>query len=254
MSHSYSFEAALDDANKVIDEPSSDASNKKWQWIERNIQAKIDNWAENAGAVILVRGHRRVGKTSSVVRAAKNYAQKHSIESDSMGVPKNLRILLVDVVDSVVVDNARSLFGVPIAGIFDVGLQIAVQIRDGNIVVIKEIQNASSSFQISLQRGIDFIAQMSMFDSDSWQKAGTLFLMGSIPGIVDAMVESNQSAIYRRVSGKVTVFPFNTVELIRLFRAFDLLSNPSSLPNQLKVSFYPFFNSCVSCLICDSLE
>jgi predicted AAA+ superfamily ATPase len=40
------------------------------QWIDRNVEPTITKWISTPSSVVLVRGHRRTGKSSTVIRVA----------------------------------------------------------------------------------------------------------------------------------------------------------------------------------------
>lgn len=197
-----------------------------WKWITRNVEPTIEKWITTPCSVVLIRGIRRVGKSSSVERVAR----KKNLSFINIYIKTN---------DEVVCQEIQTKLGLSsIVKIWDVGIKIVESIKTGKIIILEEIQNASDTLQVSLQEGIDKMAKEFMFSYDDWSKAGSLFLMGSLPEIVDAMIESRRHALYQRVTAKITVLPFNTKELCYLFKYFQLDQSP-----QLMLSFHTIFGS-----------
>jgi hypothetical protein len=102
-------------------------------------------------------------------------------------------------------------------------------------VVIEEIQNASNSFQVALQQVCDTISFDSMYDCREWEHAGCLFMMGSLPSLVDIIIENRRNPLFQRVSAKITVYQFDAIEMTQLFMHLGI-SNPS-----LQLSLHSIF-------------
>jgi len=199
---------------------------KRWEWIKRNVEPTVQKWLKTPGAVVLIRGRRRVGKSSTIKKVAKD----NKLEF--------IDIYIKTIDDEVCLEIKEKLQISSEVKIWNVGIEIIKAIQTGKIIILEEIQNASSSLQVSLQQGIDKMAQDFMFDPDSWNKAGGLFLMGSLPGIVDSMIESRRNALYQRIVAKITVLPFDTKEICELFKRFGLDKTP-----ELMLCFHTLFGS-----------
>jgi len=118
---------------------------------------------------------------------------------------------------------------------FDIGNLIIKSIKNGYIVIIDEIQNASNSFQVALQQVCDTIAFDSMYYCRKWEHAGCLFMMGSVPSLVDIIIENRRNPLFQRVSAKITVYQFDAIEMTQLFEHLGI-SNPS-----LQLSLHSIF-------------
>lgn len=112
-------------------------------------------------------------------------------------------------------ERARSVFpDKEIRSILGIGDAIYQAVKTGTIVVLEEIQNASSSFQVCLQQCCDQLAYDCMENPKEWSGAGGLFMMGSLPSLVDRMF---RNPLFQHVSDKISVFPFDSLEISELF-------------------------------------
>ena len=137
-----------------------------WQWITRSVEPTVEKWLHVSSSVVLIRGQRRSGKSSTLKRCAKKLNKK-VIELFVRDDPVKL------------VEAAQAVFqqhndGQPlhVKGEFDIGNMIIKSIKNGYIVIIEEIQNASNSFQITLQQVCDTIAFDSLYCCREWEHAG----------------------------------------------------------------------------------
>jgi hypothetical protein len=87
--------------------------------------------------------------------------------------------------------------------VYRVGLVLADCVRRGITALIEIEESCSLSMQISLQEGIDWMAQQSMFRPDEWMNAGTLLLMGSSTDVVRLLILSRTAPLYQRVTATV---------------------------------------------------
>lgn len=200
-----------------------------WQWITRSVEPTVEKWLHVSSSVVLIRGQRRSGKSSTLKRCAKKLNKK-VIELFVRDDPVRL------------VEAAQAVFqqhndGQPlhVKGEFDIGNLIIKSIKNGYIVIIEEIQNASNSFQITLQQVCDTIAFDSLYCCREWEHAGCLFLMGSLPSLVDIIMENRRNPLFQRVSAKITVYQFDAIEMTQLFEHLGI-SDPS-----LQLSLHSIF-------------
>lgn len=186
----------------------------RWIVVSRNMQATVDKWVHTPASVILVRGHRRVGKSTIVTKSLEMHR-------------KPFVTVYIASTDTDTLRNFQDKFQDPHVSLMQVGLKIAEKIQQGYSVVLEEMQNASSGIQISLQQGIDHLVYWShTVSDDKYRRAGSLFLLGSISGMLDAMIESRKAALYQRVATKITILPFNTQEIYTLFSQYGLSNCP----------------------------
>lgn len=214
--------------SKGLEKPSkavmgSDA-NERWQWIQRTVEPTVEKWLTKRGSVVLTRGQRRSGKSSTV---------KHCARRLNKGV-----VTFCCEEDSVkLVENAQQSFNCnAINTQGDIKDAILKAIKSGKVVILEEIQNSSKTFQVALQQTCDDIAFETMHDPAGWRNAGCLFMMGSLPGLVDAIVENRKNPLFQRISAKITVYQMNTLEMTRLFLLNLKISDP-----KLKLSLYSIF-------------
>ena len=190
---------------------STSSSDRYLPWITRAFEPTVRIWLETEAAVVLVRGHRRVGKSSTIAYVANQLNRSVTC----IYVTNSRDELLREFSDKLKKD---------ITAIYQVGVAICEAVMNGQTIIIKEIQNASDELQVSLQYGIDKITlTQKMFPG---KPAGGLFLMGSLPELVDSMVESRNAALYQRVHAKLTILSFDTQELCSLFKYFKLHTAP----------------------------
>lgn len=190
------------------------AQGNSWQWIRRNVEPTLEKWVKAQSCVIYVRGHRRSGKSSTVKQIA-------------LKLRKKIILFYVTGNDINDVSAAKSLLlkhNISVDNLHDIGKALVEAVRRGLTVIIEEIQNASNGLQVSIQHGIDTMAFESMNDGRQWEKASSMFLMGSLPGMVDRIMESRQAPLYERVTAKITVLPFDTLEMCRLFHNLSISS------------------------------
>lgn len=188
-----------------------------WSHVTRKAEPMVEKWVTTPGTVLLIRGNRRVGKSTTVVAV---------LEKEKIPYIK----VLVDPKEDVTLENLQRILQLtqPIL-VNQVGLVLVDHIKMGKTIVLKEIQNCSTSFQISLQEGIDHLSQMMLLNPSEWSQAGSLVLMGSLPGLVDAMVNSRKNPLYQRITASVSIQPFDTQELTTVFRRYNLLDHPELL-------------------------
>ena len=134
-----------------------------WPWIDRNVEPTIEKWLKIPASIVLVRGHRRCGKSSAIRRVS----QKLKLNVIELTVVSEHADLL---------RNAKFSFmsDIEINGIFEIAKYIESSVKNGFIVIVKEIQNSSCSFQVVLQQSCDKIAFNSMHCKDEWKSAGGL--------------------------------------------------------------------------------
>lgn len=95
---------------------------------------------------------------------------------------------------------------------------IIAHIRKGKDLVLDEIQNASVNMQVSLQETLDAITLEALHDPKTWKVVGSIILMGSKPEAVDNMLDHPKAPLYCRIQAKVTILPFDTFELCRVYQ------------------------------------
>jgi hypothetical protein len=169
----------------------------------------VVKWINTPACVVVIRGHRRSGKSSTVKKIARQFNKKIIelfVSSDTNDFLKTSIIIF-------------GTIGIQVRGAFEIGLAAVEAVKKGYIVIIEEMQNASQFVQLSLQQGIDNMAFKYMMYSSEWSTAGALFLMGSLP---DSMVESRIGALFQRITAKITVLPLDTLEMAILFNKFDI--------------------------------
>lgn len=194
--------------NKARQTLNHNTQNKNFlPWITRGIESTVRKWLETEAAVVLVRGHRRVGKSSTITHVAEQCQRSFKC----IYVTSSRKALLKEFSDKLNKD---------ITAIYKIGDALCDAVMRGDIIILEEIQNASDELQVSLQAGIDKIAYCQKIYTT--QNAGVLFLMGSLPGVVDSMVESRNAALYQRVIAKLTILAFDTQELCSLFKCYNL--------------------------------
>lgn len=182
-----------------------------WSWVSRSVEPTVEKWLLTQAAIILVRGHRRSGKSSVV----KHVAQIHRKET-----------IIIYVVSGItdMIDNANlklSNFGLA-ATIFEISRLIIGALKAGNVIILEEIQNASDSLQVALQECCDNIAFESLHHQNDWTNAGSLFMMGSLPGLVDALFEARRNPLFQRLSATITVYSFDTLEIMDLYHQLGI--------------------------------
>lgn len=181
-----------------------------WKWIPRSVEPTVEKWLSIHTSVVLVRGQRRSGKSSTLKHCARTLG-KVVIE---LFVKNNLLDLVAD---------AQRIFGdEDIKQSFDITKAIVKSVKDGSVVLIEEIQNASNSFQVALQQACDTIAFESMHYPTMWSKCGSLFLMGSLPSLVDTMIENRRNPLFQRISAKITIYQLDTMEMVQLFSFLEI--------------------------------
>jgi hypothetical protein len=186
------------------------------QWVYRNVEPTIEKWMRTPGAVMLVRGDRRSGKSSTVVRVASR-------------LQKVVKHIYISADNDTVFESARSV-QLNVSSIYDFGMVVIHAVKSGFVVILDEIQNSSPAMRVSLQRGIDQLAHNSLWAPTEWKRSGALFLMGSIPSEVDNLIEHRSSALFQRVISKITILPFDTAEILRLYRR-EGITNPTLMLN-----------------------
>ncbi len=144
-----------------------------WPWISRIVEPTIEKWVKTSCSVVLIRGHRHCGKSSTVQRVCENLKIPYVI----IYIKTNVR----DIVEE---------FGFKLTGnknsvqsIFEISDLILHHIREGKILILKEIQNCCDSLQVVLQEACDRMGYEIQHHYKHWKNAGSLFLMGSLPGI-----------------------------------------------------------------------
>lgn len=186
-----------------------------FEWIPRNVELTIAKWMINPCSVVLIRGPRRIGKSSTVQKVA----------SELLIQPITLYLVSDDNMMVSLTQNYFSRFH-SIVHLFDVGMAIVLAVQQGQTVILDEIQNASNSLQVSLQYGIDYMAQQSLFHPLEWKNSGSLLLMGSVMSGVDDMIDNRKTPLYQRITAKITILSLNTSEMVDLFQKHNLLNNP----------------------------
>lgn len=155
-----------------------------WLWIPRNVEPTVEKWIKMSALVILMRGQRRSGKSSTV---------KHCAEK----LGKEYIVLQIKPDDTLLIAEAKKvLVEEHISGIHDLRPAILNQLKAGRIVIIEELQNSSYSLLVVLQQLCDDMAFQSMHHLSEWERSGSLFLMGSIPSLVDKTLGSRESPLY----------------------------------------------------------
>lgn len=195
-----------------------------WGWIPRSVEPTVEKWLNTKGSVVLIRGQRRSGKSSTVKYCARK-------------LRKTLITLYCAKDCNALVKNARKTFeNEKITCLSDIRLAILASIKSGKVVLLEEIQNSSNAFQVTLQQTCDDMSFETMYSPTEWAGAGSLFMMGSLPSLVDSIIENRKNPLFQRISAKITIYRMNTLEITYMF-----LSNLNITDPELKLSLYSIF-------------
>jgi hypothetical protein len=192
---------------------------RAWTWITRRVEPTIAKWMNRPAAVILIRGQRRSGKSSTVKVVATQLNMKYielhvrsDRDRDEMLQEFNAKLSAI----------CGSLCQKKLECLYDYKNAVLNLVKAGYVVILKGLHYASNSTQVTLQELFDSMAFQSMHDSMGWACAGCIFIMGSQQNLIDSMCGSHTSPLFQRKHGIVTVCSFDTLEMTRLFRRLGI--------------------------------
>lgn len=73
------------------------------------------------------------------------------------------------------------------------------------------------------------MVQQSMFYPEQWRASGMIFLIGSIQGAVDDMIENRKNPLYERITAKITVLDCDSSEIVDFYRSNKLMGSPRKM-------------------------
>jgi hypothetical protein len=194
-------------------------SKRVWTWIPRKVEPTIAKWMNRPAAVILIRGKRRSGKSSTVKVVAtqlnKKYIELHvrsDRDRDEMLQEFNVKLSAI----------CGLLCTKKLECLYDYKDAVLNLVKAGYVVILKGLHYASHTTLVTLQEMFDSMAFQSMHDSMGWACAGCIFIMGSQQSLIDSMCGSHTSPLFQRRHGIVTVCSFDTLEMTRLFRRLGI--------------------------------
>jgi hypothetical protein len=200
---------------------------KTWPWFQRNVEGHVNELLRRPGTVLLVRGQRRVGKSSVIQHCLSNLNLEH----------KKLIVLQDDASFLAYCKHYLEKDFDSIWALKDVFIDL---LREGTTLVFEELQNASDIFQVFLQTLIDEIAYKRMHETPSWGKAGIIVLMGSLPNRVDEFVTSRRRPLYSRVKSRLSIQAFDTQEFCNVLKHFDITNASLILSLHTMFGGFPF--------------
>eukprot|EP01031_Cornospumella_fuschlensis_P031266 gene31266-37782_t len=183
----------------------------KLPWIPRSVEGTVEKWLKIPASIVLIRGQRRCGKSSTVKRVADRLGKPYII----IFVKNNRESLL---------ESVRMKFQCPVSTVPEIGSRIKEAVKAGTTIILEEIQNASDSFQVTLQECFDGIAYETLSRPSEWASAGSIFIMGSLPGLVDSLFEHRRNPLFERVSARITILQLDSLEMCRLFHTLRVRS------------------------------
>jgi len=204
-SNSISTIGALTVGNGIGYSDLSSSLTGDWCYIPRNVEAVLERSLATPHSVLLVRGHRRIGKTTTVESVLRRLGRKYELV--------NVRPDDAEFRKALVEQLAPQLSATPEATMIRTTKRIILDhVKGGKHLALDEIQNASVNMQVSLQETLDGMALEALHNPKAWSQAGSVTIMGSMPEAVDNMLEHHKVPLYRRIDSKVTILPFDTFE------------------------------------------
>lgn len=188
-------------------------------YFPRNVEPTLEeSIIDQAPRVVLVRGRRRVGKSTTT----KHILRKRGKVVCEIKITPNDESILGCLEEFLA--THPQLPEQKIVNIWSCKRVFVELLKRDVFVVFEEIQNASSTLQLLLQSVMDDLAYS--LRTERWTKgaSGSVVLMGSLPNLVDALVESRKAPLFQRIHSRITILPFDTSEICSVFDRLRLKS------------------------------